>query len=254
MEEYLIFAAIGGLLLLTLFVNSVAEAYDQKQREKRIKILRIKQGLDELSDLLVRLKDCNIPDEMRNVLLNEIIARLQAIQNIDKNFRGIQALIDEANENAAQEPTVNDQAAFKIKDESDFKRKLVTLRRLIKKLGSTKWYSKVKPEKLQQFIIDAKLLRCEKVFQFYSDKAAAEVAQQNLLLAKESYYYILHSLKSSGISTNPRVVELKEQSDFMMEQVSDMMSKNIQDMVNENNSEQASQQQEQAADANEKGR
>ncbi|WP_198266499.1 hypothetical protein [sulfur-oxidizing endosymbiont of Gigantopelta aegis] len=44
MDEYLIFATIGGLLMLTLFVNSIAEAYEQKQREKRIKILDYPQS------------------------------------------------------------------------------------------------------------------------------------------------------------------------------------------------------------------
>ncbi|NOQ79391.1 MAG: hypothetical protein GQ546_08320, partial [Gammaproteobacteria bacterium] len=77
MEEYLIFAAIGGLLLLTLLINSVAEAYEQKQREKRIKILRIKQGLDELSELLEAMNSCDVSDSIRDLIINEVMARLQ---------------------------------------------------------------------------------------------------------------------------------------------------------------------------------
>ncbi|MCU7800482.1 MAG: hypothetical protein KZQ70_10110 [gamma proteobacterium symbiont of Lucinoma myriamae] len=86
MEEYLIFAAIGGLLLLTLFINSVAEAYEQKQREKRIKILRIKQGLDELSELLEAINSCDVSDSIRDLIINEVMARLQAIQTLDRHF------------------------------------------------------------------------------------------------------------------------------------------------------------------------
>ncbi|MCN4145296.1 MAG: hypothetical protein LC437_09890 [Thiohalomonas sp.] len=85
MEEYLIFAAIGGLLLLTLLMNSVEEAYEQKQREKRIKILRIKQGLDELTELLEAMNSCDVSD----LIINKIMARLQAIQTLDQHFRGI---------------------------------------------------------------------------------------------------------------------------------------------------------------------
>ncbi len=96
MEDYLIFAAIGGLILLTLFVNSVAEAWEQKQREKRLKILAIKRGLDNISDLLERLQGCNIGEEIRELLLNEIIARIEMIQRIDRNFHGVEALIEEA--------------------------------------------------------------------------------------------------------------------------------------------------------------
>ena len=69
MEEYLIFAAIGGLIFTTLLVNSVAEAYEQKQREKRLKILAIKRGLDNISDLLERLQNCNIGDDMMHLIL-----------------------------------------------------------------------------------------------------------------------------------------------------------------------------------------
>ncbi len=232
MEEYLIFAAIGGLLILTLFVNSVAEAYEQKQREKRIKILKIKQSLDELSDLLDRLKACEIASDIRDLLLNEIMARLQTIQRIDKHFKGIQTLIDETS-NHAGEPSLNDKADVNINDEPDFRKIMVTLRRLIKRLNTGQWHSKVKTEQIQQFVKDAKLLRCEKIFQFYSDKARVETEKEKFLVAKEHYFYIIHALNSSGISTNPRVIELQEQAEFMVQKISTMIANNMKKIVND---------------------
>lgn len=225
MEEYLIFAAIGGLLLLTLFVNSLAEAYEQKQREKRIKILRIKQGLDELSDLLEGLKNCNISDNIRNLLANEIMARLQTIQSLDRHFRGIQALIEEAQ--SAQDGVARSNVDTDSKDETEFKKKLIKLGRLIRILNTHNWFSSVKPGILNEYINDIKLLRCEQIFQFYSDRANAASDKENYLIAKEHYYYILHALKGSGINTHPRIIELLEQTEFMMEQTSNMFNNHV---------------------------
>ena len=233
MEEYQVIAVIGGLLLLTLFFSSVAEAYEQRQRENRIKILRIKQGLDELSDLLDRLKDCDIANDIRDLLLNEIMARLQTIQSIDRHFKGIQALIAAAGDGTKQESTPDKPSAAKITDESELNKKLVTLHRLNKQLNSTQWFSVVKPDQLKQFSQDVKLLRCEKIFLFYSDKARSATEQENLLAAKEHYYYIIHALKYSGISSNPRIIEWQEQTEFMLNQISQQVADNLKKTVTE---------------------
>ncbi|MCU7939186.1 MAG: hypothetical protein KZQ64_12755 [gamma proteobacterium symbiont of Bathyaustriella thionipta] len=237
MEEYLIFAAIGGLLLLTLFINSVAEAYEQKQREKRIKILRIKQGLDELSELLDAIKSCDVSDAVRDLIVNEIMARLQTIQALDQHFRGIDALLEEAS--GEQEPVKKDTAGFYVKNEAEFKSKMVLLRRLIRLCSANNWYSKTNAKQLQQYVIELKLLRCEKVFQFYSDKASADSKEERYMAAKEHYYYILHALKNSTIPTNARVVELIEQVEFMMSKMSKMVTQNITNSLTEEVSEAA---------------
>ena len=231
MEEYLIFAAIGGLLLLTLLVNSVAEAYEQNQREKRIKILRIKQGLDELSGLLDGLKNCDVSDNIRNLIANEIMSRLQMIQKLDRHFRGIQTLIEEAK--AGHESVAQANMTYNINDEAEFKKKLIKLGRLIRILNSNHWYSNVKAEQLKQYSEDIKLLRCEKVFQFYSDMAGEKSEKENYLAAKEHYYYILQALKGSGINSHPRITELLEQTEFMLDQTDKLFIGNAKKIMDE---------------------
>ncbi|MCW8932832.1 MAG: hypothetical protein OQL19_21655 [Gammaproteobacteria bacterium] len=235
MEEYLIFFAIGGLLLMTLFVNSVAEVYEQNQREKRIKILRIKQSLDELSDLLDGLKSCDISDNIRNLIANEIMVRLQTIQSLDKNFRGIQALIEEAKEET--ETATKVQSMADIKDENEFKKRLIKLGRLIRILNSHNWFSRVKRTQLHDYLNEVKLLRCEKIFQFYSDMASSETEKEHFLIAKEHYYYIIHALKGSGINSHPRITELTEQANFMLDQMNKMFSENTKKKLAESFSE-----------------
>jgi hypothetical protein len=232
MEEYLIFFAIGGLLFLTLLVNSVSDAYEERQRQKRIKILRIKQGLDDLSYLLENLKSLDIPTEISDLLSNEIMARLQVIQKIDGKFRGLQALLEEAAEekNKANPPAPE---GYRVKDEKDFRRKMVLFRRLIKWLNSNQWYSAISPGKIKKSLETAKVLRCEKIFQFYIDKAKHETDKNNFLVAKENYHYVVHALKSSGISGNPRVVELIEQTEYLSEQVNEMISNSMQKRIME---------------------
>ena len=248
MEEYLIFAAIGGLLVLTLLVNSVAEAYEQRQREKRIKILKIKQGLDELSDLLEGLKNCDISDNIRNMIANEIMVRLQTIQSLDRHFKGIQALIAEAGTEAktAAPPGVN----INPNDETEFKKQLIKLGRLIRILNRYHWFSGIKTEQLNQYINDVKLIRCENVFRFYSDMASAELEKERYMIAKEHYYYILHTLKGSGINSHQRIIELLEQTEFMLEQSSKMFAGKAKKMIDKETSEE--QQEENAAAFEEK--
>jgi len=223
MEEYLIFAAIGGLLLLTLFVNSVAEAYEQKQRQIRIKILRIKLSLDELSELLDAIKSCDVSDSIRDLITNEIMSRLQKIQALDRHFRGIEALIKEAGDE--QEPAKKDENSLHVHNDAEFMKKMVLLRRLIKLFSSNNWYSKSNPKQRQECIFDLKLLRCEKIFQFYSDKAASDSEKGQYMVAREHYYYILHALKSSTITNNARVIELIEQAEFMMAEMKIKLTK-----------------------------
>jgi len=242
MEENLIFFAIGGLLFLTLFVNSVTEAYEQKQREKRIRILRIKHGLDELSTLLENLKNCDISDGIRNLLANEIMTRLQLIQSLDRHFRGIQALIEEASEE--QESAPKTKAGFDTKDETEFKKKSIQLSRLIRTLNSHNWLTRVKKSQLSEYIDEVKVFRCEKIFQFYTEMAATEIEKERFLMAKEHYHYILHALKGSGVNSNPRIAELIEQTDFLTEQNQQMFNDNAKKIMAQNNSQ--DQQEEQA--------
>ncbi len=235
MEENLIFFAIGGLLFLILFVNSVTEAYEQKQRKKRIKILRIKQGLDELSLLLEGISGFDIGNGIRNLLANEIMSRLQLIQSLDRHFGGIQALIDEASNE--QETAPKTKTVFDTKDETEFKKKLIQLSRLIRTLNSHNWLTRVKKNQLNEYINEVKVCRCEKIFQFYTEMAAAEIKKERLLVAKEHYHFILHALKGSGVNSNPRILELMEQTDFLSEQNQKMFNDNAKKIMVQNSSQ-----------------
>ncbi len=237
MEEYLIFAAIGGLIFLTLLINSVAEAYEQKQREKRLKILAIKRGLDTISDLLSRLQNCDIGNTVRELLLNEVMARIEAIQSIDRHFGGIQALIEEAGETEQKEKHTSDSDGFAVKDEREFKIKLLALGHLIRLLNSRAWYARVKAEQLTEYARNIKLLRCEKIFQFYADKANIEAQKRKYLVAQENYRYILHILNSSGLNDHPRIIELAEQASFMLKQTVADMTAHMRNLSSKNNNE-----------------
>lgn len=237
MEDYLIFAAIGGLILLTLFVNSVAEAWEQKQREKRLKILAIKRGLDNISDLLERLQGCNIGEEIRELLLNEIMARIEMIQRIDRNFRGVEALIEEAGDVQEKNKTPPPPDNYTIKDEKDFNSRMRAIGLLIRQLNTGFWYSKVKSQKLYEYIKSLKVLRCEMIFQFYSDKANRESQQHKYLVAQENYHYILHALKSSGVSDHPRIAELTEQAEFMLKKTSSDLSRYMSERTTQSRNE-----------------
>ncbi len=231
MEEYLLFFAIGGLLFLTLFVNSVSEAYEQKQREKRLKILRIKRGLDELSDILEKFNDFQIKSTISQLLSSEIMARLQAIQKLDKNFRGIETLLtevdthNEANK-AAPIPTVI--------SEQQYQEKIKLFRCLIKRIHSHQWYSANSEKTMHQYHDEAQLLRAETINQYYTGVAQKDSEKKAFLLAKEHYNYIIHALKQSPIHNNTRILEIIEQTEFMLEQLNQQQLDHEQTHINKN--------------------
>ena len=225
MEEYLLFASIGGLLFLTVLMNSVAEAYEIKQREKRILILKIKNSMDELSDLYEQLKPYSIPKSVNDLLLNEIVLHLQKIQLIDHKFHGIEALLEEASEKSNSEKHPPESVSTIIKTASEYTQMISALRRLIKLLGSSDWYSSVSSEDLESFVSETILFRCEKIVQFYTDKANKSLKNNQFIQAKDDFFYIVNTLKVSGINDNPRVLELIEQAEFMKDNVSEMMAK-----------------------------
>jgi len=225
MEEYLLFASIGGLLFLTVLMNSVAEAYEIKQREKRILILKIKNSMDELSDLYEQLKPYNIPKAINDLLLNEIVLHLQKIQLIDHKFHGIEALLEQASGKSNAEAPPPEPANTIIKTASEFTQMISALRRLIKLLDSSDWYSRVSSEELKAYVSEVILLRCEKIVRFYTDKANESLKNNQFIQAKEDFSYIINTLKISGIIDNPRVQELIEQAGFMKDNISEMMKK-----------------------------
>ena len=224
MEEYLVFASIGGLLILTILVNSIAEAYEIKKREKHLKILKIKHSIDEITELLEQLKIFNISPDIVSLLVNEMLSRLQLIQRLDSHFRGIQALIDEADHEVIQPVANHDEHHHSLTTEAEFRTLMVLLRRLIIMLDSPLWFSDITPGALKQSITYAKVFRCEKITQFYTDKASAALENKKYMLAREHYYYIVNALKTSAAAINPRVAELLEQTEFMQSQVSVIMS------------------------------
>lgn len=233
MEEYLIFAVIGGLIFLTIFVKSMSEAYEQRQREKRIRIFQIKQGIDEITDLLERVKELNISKDLKELLSNEIMLRLQTIQRLDRKFHGLNDLIAEANERSSNETST--ESITTVRNENDLKRVMITVKRLLYRLKNSKWYSKMTPETIRQHMMDVKVLRIEKIFQYYSDLANEAAAKENYMIAKEHYNFIQHNLASSGCRNHPRTLELQEQVEFMLKQTNENMTKKLyRDMVGEN--------------------
>ncbi len=82
-----------------------------------------------------------------------------------------------------------------------------------------------------------KVLRCEMIFQFYSDKANRESRQHKYLVAQENYHYILHALKSSGVSDHPRIAELTEQAEFMLKKTSSDLSRYMSERTTQSSNE-----------------
>ncbi len=181
--------------------------------------------MDELSDLYEQLKPYSIPKAINDLLLNEIVLHLQKIQLIDHKFHGIEALLEQASGKSNADILPPESASTIINNTSEFTQMISALRHLIKLHDASDWFSTVSPEDLKAYISEVILLRCEKIVQFYTDKANKSLKNNQFIQAKENFLYIINTLKVSGINSNPRVLELIEQAKFMKASVSDMMAK-----------------------------
>ena len=136
-------------------------------------------------------------------------------------------MIEENNEQQNNETPPPTPEQLLIKTEAEFAQMLRVLRQLIQMLDSQDWVAKVSGAQLAQYVNDIKLLRCEKIFQYHTDKATLLLQKNKFLAAKEDYYYTINALKTSGLIDNPRVAELLEQVEFMKHKVVEMMVEHI---------------------------
>jgi len=215
MQTWYLIIGIGLLLILTSIINNIAEAIERAAREKRIKILRYKRSVDNLTDFLSDLKDFYLPKEITSLLQSEILARLMKIQNLDNTFHGIDDLI--AQSKNKNEDVYSEEETFDISNftESELKTKLAEIRKLSNYIHEIPLITAA--NKVNDFHTILAVFRFEKISQFYS-KEAIQALQINDFNHAERYIdQITGAIALSGIK-NQRLSELNAQAMLLSEQ------------------------------------
>jgi len=218
METLYLIVGIGGLLLVTVFINGIAEIAEQRAREKKMKVLRLKRRIDELSDFLNELKDFNLPKPIIDLLLNEILARFEEIELIDPKFNGINQLISDSKEQIDTASNQPPEEEVFIDDEVQLQKKLTSLRHLIQFVQEVPLLSKNSPKVSSEYIDMLATFRYDKINSHYFRLSQRALEENNFIDAVNHIKYITNAISLSG-HKNERLNEIMEQADFMLKEI-----------------------------------
>jgi hypothetical protein len=130
MEQMTLFMVLGGLLILTLALASIAQRYHTYVEERRRQIERILRRVAELREIVSRLQGLAVPPEVLSLLHSDILARLEVVKQVHRRQPGIDAMLVQArSEQAASEQARVTPSAL---SEADFEN-------LMRGLGQVKW-------------------------------------------------------------------------------------------------------------------
>jgi len=96
MGQMTLFYVLGGLLILTLMLASIAQRYHDYLEERRRQLDRILRRVAELEALKARMAGLPIPLEAEQLLHEEILTRLMVVKGIHARQQGIDHLIAQA--------------------------------------------------------------------------------------------------------------------------------------------------------------
>ncbi len=241
MQTWYLIIGIGTLLLVTTIVNNIAEAVERKAREKKLKILRLKRSVDNLTDFMEQFKNYDIPKEIEVLLQNEIFSRLIEIQTIDKSFNGIADLIAESktdNTENIEQQEINDLSNM---SEPELQKKLAQLRQLTKYLREIPFLAKESLKSKLDYYDILVIYRFEKLSHFYSKEARQALQNSDYKLEKKNMEQITGAIALSGYSS-PRLAEINEQALLMIDEILQqqelfLLQQQEQDLENETDNE-----------------
>ncbi|MCU7885151.1 MAG: hypothetical protein KZQ82_13255 [Candidatus Thiodiazotropha sp. (ex Lucinoma annulata)] len=102
MDQMTLFMVVGGLLVLTLVLASIAQRYHAFVEERRQHVQRILKRVGEIDGIIQRMTGLPVPIEAERILRRDIIARLQALKGIHARYDGIDRMIREAQQTLEQ--------------------------------------------------------------------------------------------------------------------------------------------------------
>ncbi|MFK5893071.1 MAG: hypothetical protein QM504_07605 [Pseudomonadota bacterium] len=218
MQTWYLIIGIGTLLIVTITVNNIAEAIERKARERKLKILRLKRNVDNLSEFLDQLVNFDLPKEIQTLLQNEILSRLIKIQIIDRSFHGIADLIAESkisNEESPEEHEIQDVNNIL---ESELQKKLTYMRQLTSYIKELPFLAKESLKSKINYHDIMIVYRFDKLSHFYNKQAQQALQNNDFKLARNHVEQITGSIALSGYS-NQRLTEINEQAMLMLEEI-----------------------------------
>ncbi len=168
MEKIGLFVLLGGLLIFTLMMASVVRRYQERMAEKRLRVQRIIRGVDVIEDLLKHSTGCSLPAEVEKLLREDVLSRLQSVQQIDGRFQGINRLIKEAE--LALHPHQSGQRPV-VQDYRQLQKMTTALSQLMDFLKEGRLLKPLIAEQVRIYVEQLGTLRAECVYGFHLERA-----------------------------------------------------------------------------------
>ncbi|MEN8179500.1 MAG: pyruvate-flavodoxin oxidoreductase [Pseudomonadota bacterium] len=168
MEQTKLFIALGGLLIFTLVLAGAARRYQELMAERRMRIKRILRGVDLVKDLFERITDCPLPAELERILHQDILARFLRVREIDARYKGIEALIADAEQAGNQ---VVESQRFDIQDKPQLQKITQALGEMINFLQNGSLLTPLSAEQAAKYMELVGTRRSECVYRFHMEQA-----------------------------------------------------------------------------------
>jgi hypothetical protein len=178
MEQITLFWVLGGLLILTLMLASIAQRYHAYVEERRRQIERILQRTAELEEIVRRLQGLPLPPELVPLLYRDILARLYVIKQIYSRQPGIDKKIAETTrEQAATEHTPAPSTELQ---ELEFKRLMQGLSQVHWMLQERRFVTPVDEAERGRLMQDIEMCRAESLYRFHRPLAERRAQEGQL--------------------------------------------------------------------------
>lgn len=249
MVNWYLILGIVGLLMITSIISGIAESIEKKNRERKVRVLRFKRSIDEITFELKVLKDFELPIEIDQYLNNEIIARYEKISDIEPEYDASHELIEQAKitqknfeeqgKNETDNPEqseVNQSEHKKINIEKITELELQNKMSLLRNLAQyIQYLPKLSKENhINAIDFDDVLLsyRFENISKFYTFHAQETIKENRYTAAIEYMEKILAPIRRFQ-QLNTKLQEIKEQSETMIDDIRELQFQFLEDMRKE---------------------
>lgn len=195
MEQIGLFLLLGGLLIFTLVMASLVRQYQERMAEKRLRLQRIIREVDVIEQLLKQCADCSLPSEIKKLLHEDVLSRLQLVQQIDGRFQGIDRMIKEAELALNQQQAGQREVAW---DYSQLQNIIAVLGQLMSFLKEGRLLKALTPDQIRSYVGQLGTLRAEYVYGFHLQRANRFLQAGKLHNALGDYKSIKSFLSEHG--------------------------------------------------------
>ncbi|MEJ2453541.1 MAG: hypothetical protein P8103_05225 [Candidatus Thiodiazotropha sp.] len=174
-----LFWVLGGLLILTLVLASIAQRYHAYVEERRRQIERILRRVEELEAILGQLQGLPVPAEALLLLYRDILARLEVIRQVHPRQPGIADRIAKA---SGAQSTLGESAPLISVElsESEIDRLMRGLGQLLWMLQERRFVVPVGEDERERMMQRLALWRAEAHYRFHRRQAADLMARGQL--------------------------------------------------------------------------